>query len=152
MYDKMSLYALNKRNSKTIVYSSVTGEQFSLVPSQFPNEQEFLHWKKWLDDSFHAEENGNHVEKNHTTAVEDMGEVLVTPGADVALVEQELRQEYLTATHKQVQEIRELVTEKQFRRLWMYHVEKKTEQQIAVFEGVTQQAISKSLKELKKFF
>jgi len=48
------------------------------------------------------------------------------------------------------------LTEKQFRRLWLYYVEDKTEQQIADMENISQQNISKSIKiarkKLKKFF
>ena len=55
-----------------------------------------------------------------------------------------------------VVQLKDKLTETQFRRLWMYCVENKTEQEIADIEGVDQQRISKSIiaakKKIKKFF
>ena len=49
-----------------------------------------------------------------------------------------------------VAQIREVLTETQFRRLWLYSVCRKTEQEIADAEGVTQQSISLSIRDTKK--
>ena len=55
-----------------------------------------------------------------------------------------------------INKIKSILTEKQFRRLWLYYVEGKTEQQIANIEGIAQQNVSKSIrlseKKLKQFF
>ena len=54
-----------------------------------------------------------------------------------------------------VNKIKSVLTETQFRRLWLYYVEGKTEQQIADVEGIAQQNVSKSIrlsvKKLKNF-
>ena len=49
-----------------------------------------------------------------------------------------------------VAQIREVLTETQFRRLWLYCVCRKSEQEIADMEGVTQQSISISIRDTKK--
>jgi len=55
-----------------------------------------------------------------------------------------------------IAKIKACLTEKQLRRLWLYYVEGKTEQQIADMENISQQNISKSIKaaekKLKSFF
>ena len=55
-----------------------------------------------------------------------------------------------------VNKIKSVLTETQFRRLWLYYVERKTEQQIADIEKVGQRRVSTSInvakKKIKKFF
>ena len=55
-----------------------------------------------------------------------------------------------------VVKLKDKLTDKQFRRLWLYSVEGKTESEIAYIEGVDQQRISKSIlaanKKIKKIF
>lgn len=54
-----------------------------------------------------------------------------------------------------VVQLKDKLTDTQFRRLWMYHVDGKTEEEIAEIEGVAQQQISKAIiaaeKKIKKF-
>ena len=51
--------------------------------------------------------------------------------------------------------MRDKLTERQFRRLWLYYAENKTEQEIADMEGVGQRRVSTSitsaLEKIKKF-
>ena len=49
-----------------------------------------------------------------------------------------------------INKIKSVLTEKQFRRLWLYYVEGKTEQQIADIENVGQPRIVKSISSAKK--
>lgn len=55
-----------------------------------------------------------------------------------------------------INKIKAFLTETQFRRLWLYYAEGKTEQQIADIEKVGQRRISTSInvakKKIKKFF
>lgn len=52
-----------------------------------------------------------------------------------------------TAVRKQ---LKYKLTDKQYRRLWMYYIEKKTEAEIAAKEGVGQRRISTSISSGKK--
>lgn len=49
-----------------------------------------------------------------------------------------------------VVKLKDKLTEKQFRRLWMYEVERKTIDEIGDLEGVDHQRISKSILSAKK--
>ena len=55
-----------------------------------------------------------------------------------------------------VQQIRDILTVNQFRRLWMYYVNGMTIDQIGVLEGISHQNVSKSIRQavrkIKKLF
>ena len=55
-----------------------------------------------------------------------------------------------------LEQVRRCLTEKQYRRLCLYYLEGKTEAEIAVVEGISQQCVSRSLiagaKIVEKFF
>ena len=67
-----------------------------------------------------------------------------------------MRKEEQAEQARRIALIREVLTEKQFRRLWMYCVDGKTEQEIAEMEAVGQRRISTSiqaaLEKIKKIF
>ena len=56
MYRKKSDYALNKLDPDAIVYQDATGEIHRLTRKDFDSEEEFLRWKKWSDENYHADE------------------------------------------------------------------------------------------------
>ena len=58
--------------------------------------------------------------------------------------------DYMRKRSALVQTIQTILTGTQFRRLWMYHAEGRSQEEIAVIEGSTQQRISKSLRLAKK--
>ena len=156
MVNKNSIYALNKKDPDAIVYPSANGKLIRVTREDFPNEEEFLAFKKWSDENFHEEEKLDHREANHILSVDDLSEAaLAVPAADVLLERQHERAEKRKIASDMVVKLKDKLTDIQFRRLWMYHVEGKTEQQIAEIEGVDQQRISKSIlaakKKIKKF-
>ena len=156
MFNKNSLYALNKKDPDAIVYPSANGKLIRVTREDFPNEEEFLAFKKWSDENFHEEEKLDHREANHILSVDDLSEAaLAVPAADVLLERQHERAEKCKIASDMVVKLKDKLTDIQFRRLWMYCVEGKTEQQIAEIEGVDQQRISKSIlaakKKIKKF-
>ena len=156
MVNKNSIYSLNKNNPDAIVYPSATGKPVFITRENFPSEEEFLAFKKWSDENFHEEEKLDHREANHILAVDDLSEAaLAVPAADVIMERQHERAEKRRIASDMVVKLKDKLTDIQFRRLWMYHVEGKTEQQIAEIEGVDQQRISKSIlaakKKIKKF-
>lgn len=156
MVNKNSIYALNKKDPDAIVYPSANGKLIRVTREDFPNEEEFLAFKKWSDENFHEEEKLDHREANHILSVDDLSEAaLAVPAADVLLERQHERAEKCKIASDMVVKLKDKLTDIQFRRLWMYCVEGKTEQQIAEIEGVDQQRISKSIlaakKKIKKF-
>lgn len=156
MVNKNSIYALNKKDPDAIVYPSANGKLIRVTREDFPSEEEFLAFKKWSDEIFHEEEKLDHREANHILSVDDLSEAaLAVPAADVLLERQHERAEKRKIASDMVVKLKDKLTDIQFRRLWMYCVEGKTEQQIAEIEGVDQQRISKSIlaakKKIKKF-
>ena len=156
MVNKNSIYALNKKDPDAIVYPSANGKLIRVTREDFPSEEDFLAFKKWSDENFHEEEKLDHREANHILAVDDLSEAaLAVPAADVIMERQHERAEKRRIASDMVVKLKDKLTDIQFRRLWMYHVEGKTEQQIAEIEGVDQQRISKSIlaakKKIKKF-
>ena len=156
MVNKNSIYALNKKDPDAIVYPSANGKLIRVTREDFPSEEEFLTFKKWSDENFHEEEKLDHREANHILSADDLSEAaLAVPAADVLMERQHERAEKRRIASDMVVKLKDKLTDIQFRRLWMYCVEGKTEQQIAEIEGVDQQRISKSIlaakKKIKKF-
>ena len=156
MVNKNSIYALNKKDPDAIVYPSANGKLIRVTREDFPSEEEFLAFKKWSDENFHEEEKLDHREANHVLSVDDLSEAaLAVPAADVIMERQHERAEKRKIASNMVVKLKDKLTDTQFRRLWMYHVDGKTEEKIAEIEGVAQQQISKSIiaaeKKIKKF-
>ena len=146
MFDTKSDYALNKRDPDAIVCKSVTGVHIRLTREDFETEEEFLTWKAWSDEDWHDEEKANHVEANHTTYLGDLPEdVLMMHSPEVILERRLDRRRRAQFTEETILAIRKELTEKQFRRLWLYCVNGMTEEEIARQEGRTHQGISKSI-------
>ena len=156
MVNKNSIYALNKKDPDAIVYPSANGKLIRVTREDFPSEEDFLAFKKWSDENFHEEEKLDHREANHVLSVDDLSEAaLAVPAADVIMERQHERAEKRKIASDMVVKLKDKLTDIQFRRLWMYHVDGKTEEEIAEIEGVAQQQISKSIiaaeKKIKKF-
>ena len=156
MVNKNSIYSLNKNNPDAIVYPSATGKPVFITREDFPSEEEFLAFKKWSDENFHEEEKLDHREANHVLSVDDLSEAaLAVPAIDVLMERQHERAEKRKIASDMVVKLKDKLTDIQFRRLWMYHVEGKTEEEIAEIEGVAQQQVSKAIlaaeKKIKKF-
>ena len=64
MVNKNSIYTLNKKDPDAIVYPSADGKLVRITRDDFPSEEEFLAFKAWSDENFHAEE-----KLDHTTGV-----------------------------------------------------------------------------------
>ncbi len=156
-FNRISIYALNKKDPDAIVYPTADGKLVRVTREDFPSEAEFLAFKAWSDENFHEEENLDHREANHSLSMDDLSEAaLAVPAVDVVMEHQHQRAEQRRMTSDMVVKLKDKLTDKQFRRLWLYSVEGKTEREIAYIEGVDQQRISKSIlaanKKIKKFF
>lgn len=156
MHDKKSIYSLNKKDPDAIVYRDANRQITRLTREDFDTEADFLKWKCWSDENYHEEEKENHVHADHTLPLDYAASDTGSTTSPEIIIEQHLeeseREFYAAET---VIRIKGELTEKQFRRLWMYCVNGMTEQEIAAYESVGQQRISKSItsaiKRLKKF-
>jgi len=143
MQDRKSIYTLNKKDPEAIVYTDADKHIIRLTRADFDTEADFLKWKAWSDENYHTEEKGDHVEENHTTPMDE--KTGATDGPEVIIqqrIEKQAQDQYAAET---VIHIKGHLTEKQFRRLWMYCVGGLTQQQIAEAENVGQQRISTSI-------
>ena len=89
--------------------------------------------------------------------IDDLSEAaLAIPAIDVVMDRQHEKAERRRQASAMVSQIREKLTETQFRRLWMYFVDGMTIDEIGEIEGISHQNISKSIgsamKKIKKFF
>ena len=143
MPDKKSIYALNKKDQEAIVYTDADRRIIRLTRTDFDTEADFLKWKAWSDENYHDEEKSDHVEDNHTLPLDEKNGAVDGPEVIIEQrIEKQTKDQYAAET---VIRIKGQLTEKQFRRLWMYCVGGLTQQQIAEAENVGQQRISSSI-------
>ena len=156
MFNKSSIYLLNKRDPDAIVYPTADGKPVRVTREDFPSEEEFLAFKKWSDENFHKEDNRDVVEDKHRVSFDGLSEAaLAVPPDDVIMERRQLQAEKRRAASELVVKLKDKLTEIQFRRLWMYYVDGLDTYEIAEIEGNTHQAVSKSImaaeKKIKKF-
>ena len=156
MLNKNSDYALNKKNPTAIVCVSVTGDNVKLVREQFESEEEFLFWKQWSDNDYQEIELRSR--RAHDDYVIPLNEDIDAPSepledAFISAIENAEREKERT---EQMAQIQDILTETQFRRLWLHHAEGKTHQEIADMKGVGRRRVTTSiddaLEKCKKFF
>lgn len=151
MIKKNSIYSLNKKNPDTIVYPSATGKPVFVTREDFPNEEEFLAFKKWSDENFHSEEKLDHRESNCTVSAENISDAaFATPAIDVEMERQQEQDDRRKMASDMVVKLKDKLTETQFRRLWMHEVEEKTLEEIAALENVAFQSVHESIESANK--
>lgn len=157
MFNKNSLYALNKKDPDAIVYPTADGNTVRITREDFPSEEEFLAFKAWSDENFHKEDNRDVTENRYRVSLDDLSEAaLAVPAIDVVMDQKQQRAEQKRKASEMVVQLKDKLTETQFRRLWKYEVEGLTIDEIGDQEGVDHQRISKSIlaakKKIKKIF
>ena len=65
MFNRKSIYALNKKDPDAIVYMDANEVIVRLTREDFASEEEFLKWKSWSDGNYHTEDNQDVVEGKH---------------------------------------------------------------------------------------
>ena len=140
-----------------IVYIDANENIIRLTRKDFASEEEFQKWKSWSDENYHTEDNRDVVEGKHNMSIDDLSEAaLAIPAIDVVMDRQHEKAERRKQASAMVSQIRDKLTETQFRRLWMYYVGGMTVDEIGRIEGIRHQNISKSIgsamKKIKKFF
>ena len=157
MFNRKSSYALNKKAPNAIVYMDANDTIIRLTGKNFASEEEFLKWKSWSDRNYHTEDNRDVVEGKHNMSIDDLSEAALSiPAIDVLMDRQHEKFERRSMASAMVFQIRDKLTETQFRRLWMYLVDGMAIDEIGGKEGVSHQAISLSItttiRKIKKYF
>jgi DNA-directed RNA polymerase specialized sigma24 family protein len=157
MFNRKSIYALNKKDPDAIVYMDANEVIVRLTREDFASEKEFLKWKALSDEDYHASEKEAHVYANHTLALDELSEEAASiPAVDVCMEQAHDRAEAIHRSVRKVTQMRKHLTDTQFRRVWMYFVDGMTVDEIGAAEGVSHQNISKSIgaamKKMKKLF
>ena len=149
MFDRKSDYALNKKDPEAIVCKSVSGVHIRLTRVDFSSDEEFQRWKNWSDEDYHTGEKIGRSFYDHCVSLEicvpigspSIEEIYFGPEEEAAWAEWKERL---------VAEIQATLTEKQYRRLYLYYLAGMTEAEIARVEGVGQQRISASITAARK--
>lgn len=150
-FNRISIYALNKKDPDAIVYPTADGKTVRVTREDFPSEEDFLAFKAWSDENFHEEENLDHRESNHTLSMDDLSEAaLAVPAVDVVMEHQYQRAEQHRMTTDMVIKLKDKLTETQFRRLWKLKVERKTLEEIVSQEKVAFQSVHESIESALK--
>ena len=119
MFDSKSDYALNKKDQDSIVYSGSDG-----------------HVTDYADSYFHR----------HTVGLDTIGDNAGNiPSPEKTLLYKTEREEQVQEAMELVQRISESLTEVQFRRLWLHHVQLENVRSIAKAEGVAHPSIVASI-------
>lgn len=139
------------------MYTDANENITRLTRADFGSEEEFLKWKAWSDENYHTEDNGDVVEDKHNVSINGIPEsLLTTPAIDIVLAYRHEKAEKRRLASAKVVQIKDKLTDTQFRRLWMYLVDEMTLDEIGAIEGVSHQAISLSItttiKKVKKYF
>lgn len=151
MFNKKSLYSLNKINPDAIISRDAYGTIEELTPEDFESEDEFRKWKALSDESYHEIETGDHVERNHKVFLQDISdEAAIVLPVDEELVMRGDRQQVIRFNHSQIVLIRSFLTARQFRRLWLHDALGWRQAQIAELENISQAAVSISIKAARK--
>ena len=151
MYKKNSIYSINKKYSDAIVYPFANGDEFRITREDFPTEEEFLAFKAWSDENYRKTDNYEDNTAKKTVSIDDVSEsALAVPGIDVVIKRQHKQAEERRKASDMVVQLKDKLTETQFRRLWKYEVEGLTIDEIGGQEGVDHQRISKSILAAKK--
>lgn len=151
MFDRRSLYALNKKDPDAIVYLDADGNLVRLVRENFVSDEEFQKWKAWSDADFHCEEKDGHVFSNHVRSLNGPHETkAIAPSPEVMMEEKHDQQERERLRSALMKGLDDCLTPTQRRRLWLHYVDKLTVREIANAEGVTFQSVAECIVKSRK--
>ena len=144
MKNHKDIYTLNRENPDAIIYLDSDGKIIRLTREDFSSDEEFRRWKEWSDQQYKLEA--------HEANAYRIRKVMLVEGdlrRGAPAISDEPTPDRMSrkkAAALKVTKIRRLLTAKQYRRLWLYGAMEMTEEEIARFEGISHQAVSKSLR------
>ena len=151
MFDKKNEYALNIADKNAIVYQDAFGNLIRITSDQLSGIKEFRKWKNWSKMKAHTAEKKEHIHRNHIISLTDQQERIIgDEGIDVSYEEKETDLRNQAIAMEMVYKIQQILTEKQFARLWMYAAEGKSLAVIAELEDVSIASIHESIESARK--
>lgn len=151
MFNRKSEHALNKKDSAAIVYTDAYGNIIRLTEDDFDSVKEFRKWKNWANMKNHSEEKKEHIHHNHTIPLSLIeGVAGMVPNTENDIIFSDERDEQIRKSGVLIKHIKCCLSEKQYRRLWLYHVERMDTYQISAIEGITHQSVSESIQSARK--
>ena len=146
MFDNKSDYALNKKDPNSIVYNGIDGGMVRIKKEDFSSDEEFLFWKSWSDEDYKETDYADSYYHRHTVGLDSIGDnIKNTSTPEEVLICKLERDEQIQGAAFLVQVISESLTEVQFRRLWLHHVQLENVRSIAKAEGVAHPSIVASI-------
>ncbi len=146
MYNKKSDYALNKKNKEAIVSRNAAGEFIRLTKEEFASEEEFAHWKEWSDNEYRQEYNSEQSYKRLKNKLQKQAENETGSLSVEQLLLNDLADEERKAL---VNKIKSVLTETQFRRLWLYYVKGISTTEIGKLDKVSKVSVHYSIEAAK---
>ena len=146
MFNRKSIYALNKKDPNAIIYPDADGNLIRLTRDDFASEEEFLHWKKLSDADYHGEEKTDHLYYDSTLSLEGLSEEsIAVPSAEEGYILEINANERQVLSRILMQGLSDCLTETQLRRIWKHCVQNKTIRAIAAEESSARNAVWKSI-------
>ena len=157
MFNRKSIYALNKKDPNATVYTDADGNLIRLTCDDFACAAEFRRWKDWSDSDLRKEENADHKQSDNSISLEVLSEeATAVVSIEDEYMEQTSADEAAVLVRLLRQGLSSHLTETQRRRLWKYCVESKPVRLIAKEECAYRNAVWKSIQAAKekmfKFF
>lgn len=135
-------YTLNKKNKDAIVCKTAVGNYVLLKREDFASDDEFEKWKAWSDEDYHISENATRrTSRKNVMLSEKLDNEISCPSAEEMLCEKLDGLERID----NVCRIKDLLTETQYLRLWLYGVKGISMPKIAKLEGVSTSCVSSSI-------
>lgn len=151
MFNRKSIYALNKKDPNAIVYMDADGNLIRLTRDDFASEEEFLHWKKLSDADYHGEEKADHLYYDGTLSLEGLSEeALSIMSAEEDFITKAISSDRSALLTILLNGIDNQLTASQKRRVKLYYFDGLSEKQIAEIEKVSQQGVSDCLRTARK--
>ncbi len=146
MYNKKSDYALNKKNKDAIVSRNAAGKYIKLTKEEFASEEEFKKWKEWSDDEYRQEYNAEQSHKRLKNKLQKQAEYEVVSLSVEQILLNDLADEERKAL---LNKIKSVLTETQFRRLWLYYVKGISMTEIGKLDKVSKVSVHYSIEAAK---
>ena len=135
MLDTHSDYALNKIDGEAIVCPCANGEHIRLTCEDFSSEEEFARWKAWSDEDYHKIELGGR--KDDDCLSFEAQRDTPTPSTEETILASLMAAEQAEQRRQALERVKSKLTHKQYRRLWMLHVENLSIKEIAAIERIS---------------
>lgn len=146
MYNKKSDYVLNKKNKDAIVSRNAAGKYIKLTKEEFASEEEFKKWKEWSDDEYRQEYNAEQSHKRLKNKLQKQAEYEVVSLSVEQILLNDLADEERKAL---LNKIKSVLTETQFRRLWLYYVKGISMTEIGKLDKVSKVSVHYSIEAAK---